>query len=191
MSGTNLKVIVISRLEYVFKVIFIGDGATGKTSLIAKHAHSSFKENYIPTVCANVSAMSYQIDETSAKLAVWDIAGQEGFKNVRTQYYDGAAAVFVVYDVTRSKTFQDVRVWLEDVLKFVSKPFLITLIGNKIDLAREVKKEDGEKLAKEIGAEYLETSAKTGENVEAVFSAIAQRLVAEAHSRSSLRELKK
>jgi small GTP-binding protein len=110
---------------------------------------------------------------------MWDIAGQEGFKKVRDQYYTGAAGAFIVYDVSRIKTFQTIRSWFEDLHKFISNSFQLTLLGNKVDLPREVKREDGEKLAKEVGADFVETSAKTGENVKTVFASMAKKLLAQ------------
>jgi small GTP-binding protein len=177
--GAICKVITVLRTGHTFKIVFVGDAATGKTSLIAKHIDSAFKENYIPTVCANISSKNYRLDGSSVTLMMWDIAGQEGFKKVRTQYYGGATAAFIVYDVTRPKTLQNVRAWLEDIRRFVSSAFQLTLVGNKVDLPREVNREDGEKLAKEIGAEYIETSAKTGENVETAFANMAKKLLAQ------------
>lgn len=163
-----------------YKVIFVGDAATGKTSLIAKNADSAFQVNYIPTVCANISAKNYEFDGGSVKLLMWDIAGQVGFRRVRDQYYVGAAGAFIVYDVTRVKTFQDVCAWLDEVKKFASNQLQLTLLGNKVDLPREVKREDGEKVAKEIGADFVETSAKTGENVKTAFADMAKKLLTQA-----------
>jgi Ras-related protein Rab-8A len=172
-------VIAILVTGRTFKVVFVGDAATGKTSLILKNADSAFREDYIPTICANISAKNYEFDGSSVKLLMWDIAGQEGFKKVRDQYYAGAAGAFIVYDVSRIKTFQTVRSWFEDLRKFISNSFQLTLLGNKLDLPREVKRDDGEKLAKEVGADFVETSAKTGENVKTAFASMAKKLLAQ------------
>jgi small GTP-binding protein len=178
--GATYKVMVVLRTGHNFKVVFVGDAATGKTSLIAKRVDSSFRENYIPTVCANISTKNQQFDGTSVTLVIWDIAGQEGFKKVRDQYYRGASGAFLVYDVTRPKTFQNVKAWLEEIRRFTPSPLQLTLVGNKVDLSREVKREDGEKLAKGMGADFFETSAKTGENVETAFANMAKKLLAQA-----------
>jgi len=175
--GATRKVIAVPKPGRNFKVVLVGDMATGKTSLIAKLADSAFRENYIPTVCANISTKNYELDGNTVTLVLWDIAGQEGFKKVRDQYYRGAAAAFIVYDVTKPKSLQNVHTWLEEIRKFMSTAFLLTLVGNKIDLPREVKKEDGEKLAKEFGADFVETSAKTGENVVTAFANMAKKLL--------------
>jgi small GTP-binding protein len=171
----------ISRTEHTFKVVCVGDAATGKTSLIAKRVNSAFVEDYIPTVCANISTKKYQFNGSSVTLMMWDIAGQEGFKRVRDQYYGGAVAAFIVYDVTRPRTLQNVRAWFEDIRRFMPSPFQLVLVGNKIDLHRQVDKTDGENLAREIGADYLETSAKTGENVDTAFTNMARKLLDKLH----------
>jgi small GTP-binding protein len=172
----------VSRVGRSFKVVFVGDAATGKTSIIAKRVDSTFRENYIPTVCANISTKNHEFDGSSVTLVIWDIAGQEGFKRVRDQYYRGASGAFIVYDVTRTKTFQNVHMWLQEIRRFMSSPLQLTLVGNKVDLPRVVKREDGETFAKEVGADFLETSAKTGENVEIAFANMAKRLLAQVPS---------
>jgi small GTP-binding protein len=162
--------------RFTFKVIFLGDAGVGKTSIVTKHVTSSFRENSLPSLGANITSRDYNIAGQDATLLIWDIAAQEAFSRVRQQYYNGAKAVFVVYDVTRPGTFEDVVVWLDDLNKVIRKKIPIVLIGNKIDLPAVVHTRSGERLAHDIGADFMETSAKTGQNVEEVFERVVRLL---------------
>jgi small GTP-binding protein len=170
-------VVSILRAKYVFKTVFVGDPAVGKTSIITKHVMSSFRENYIPTLGANITSNDYVVDNYGVTLLIWDIAGQEIFNKVREKYYAGAKAAFIVYDVTRPETLEGARKWVEDLKRFIPSPIPLVVIGNKIDLKRKVSKEEGDKFAKKLGATFLESSAKTGENVPQVFKEITKALI--------------
>jgi Ras-related protein Rab-5C len=112
-------VVSILRAKYVFKTVFVGDPAVGKTSIITKHVMSSFRENYIPTLGANITSNDYVVDNYGVTLLIWDIAGQEIFNRVREKYYGGAKAAFVVYDVTRPETLEGAKKWVEDLKHFI------------------------------------------------------------------------
>jgi small GTP-binding protein len=162
--------------KYTFKVIFLGDAAVGKTSIVARHVTSTFEENYIPSIGANITSRDYSINGKDITLMIWDIAAQEGFSKVRYDYYQGARAAFMVYDVTRPGTFEDIVFWLDDLKKAVRKKIPMILIGNKIDLPDVVHVHSGQRLADDIGADFIETSAKTGQNIEEAFGKIAKKL---------------
>lgn len=105
------------------------------------------------------------------KLQIWDTAGQESFRSITRSYYRGAAGALLVYDITRRETFTHLSTWLEDARQHASPNMTIMLIGNKCDLAhrRAVTTEEGAQFAKENGLIFLETSAKTSQNVEEAF----------------------
>jgi small GTP-binding protein len=134
---------------------------------------------YIPTVGVQVSLKNIEFtNDTLVKLNIWDIAGQEHFKNLRSNFYQGSNAVLIVYDMTNPKTFKNVENWYLDMVKVLG-PIPGFLVGNKVDLPRQVSKFDGEDLADKMEIGYIETSAKTGENIDSVFQSLAQRLVKE------------
>jgi len=110
-------------------------------------------------------------------LLIWDIAGQEIFSRVREKYYGGAKAAFVVYDVTRPETLKGAKVWVNDVKKFMPGDLPIVLVGNKIDLERKISNTEGQQFSEKIGARFMETSAKTGENIPEAFKSVAKMLI--------------
>ncbi len=114
------------------------------------------------------------VDGKSVRLLLWDIGGQAQFHKLRTIYFKGSNAALGVYDVTSPQTLLKIPGWVSSIKKTVKKNIPMVLIGNKIDLGREVEKSEAEDLAKRLNCEYLETSAKTGENVEDAFEKIAR-----------------
>nr|MDO8132662.1 Rab family GTPase [Candidatus Njordarchaeum guaymaensis] len=162
--------------KYTFKVIFLGDAAVGKTSIVAKHVTSTFRENYIPSLGANITSREYSVEGKDITLLIWDIAAQEEFSRVRQEYYRGVKAAFIVYDVTRPKTFQNVVSWYDDLTTIISKKIPIILIGNKADLPAVVYSPSGKRLADDLKADFIETSAKTGDNIEKVFDKVVRKL---------------
>ena len=106
-------------------------------------------------------------------------AGQERFRSVTHSYYRDANALLLLYDVTAISSFNNVRVWLNDIHEYAHSDVIVILIANKVDktIERVVTREMGEKLANEYDVTYIETSAKTGLNVEFCFKAIGQALL--------------
>lgn len=175
MSETNGA----RRDQYVFKVILIGDGAVGKTSLIRRYMQGKFKMDYLPTIGTQIYAKVLQKErDTNVRLVVWDISGQPAFSQIRSGYYREANGILLMFDLTRSETFANLDGWISEVMKYTKTPRII-VAGSKSDLEhdRKVSLKSAEEYASKIGAPYFETSAKDGKNVEKVFALMADVLV--------------
>ncbi|XP_071671106.1 ras-related protein Rab-26 isoform X2 [Patagioenas fasciata] len=118
------------------------------------------------------------VDGVKVKLQIWDTAGQERFRSVTHAYYRDAHALLLLYDVTNKASFDNIQAWLTEIHEYAQQDVVLMLLGNKVDSAQDrvVKREDGEKLAKEYGVPFMETSAKSGLNVDLAFTAIAKEL---------------
>ncbi|XP_062826658.1 ras-related protein Rab-37 isoform X6 [Anolis carolinensis] len=118
------------------------------------------------------------VDGVKVKLQIWDTAGQERFRSVTHAYYRDAQALLLLYDITSRMSFDNIRAWLTEIHEYAQRDVVIMLLGNKADVSSErvVRTEDGEALAREYGVPFMETSAKTGMNVELAFLAIAKEL---------------
>lgn len=117
------------------------------------------------------------------KLSLWDTAGQETYKSVTRSYFRGASGALLVFDLSRRQTFQHVTDWLNDLRQIAEPDIVVILVGNKADLAqeadnkREVTSDEAREWARRNGVmEYVETSAKSGENVENAFMRVAERI---------------
>lgn len=178
-------------MEYNFlaKAVLIGDGATGKTSLIERFCHGTFSTSYLMTVGANFYSEIFEFGNNGDKLKVlfWDIAGQEHFDVVRTQFYIGTMICIAVFDLTRYITLKNLEKWFNEMYKSLEESAIPTvIIGNKVDLEieRSVKHKEVTKFVnslydkfpgyKNMEIPYFETSAKNGENVEKTFRATAE-----------------
>lgn len=164
-------------LYYTFKIIMAGDAAVGKTSLVRRYIHHTFKENYLITIGVQVSTTEIKIENATIKLIVWDVAGQKSFQTVLPLYFKGADASILVFDVTNRNTFNNVENWLKRIRETEPESVVI-LCGNKTDMsyARVVKREEAEKKAQELGVlDYIETSAKTGYGVQELFLIAVKR----------------
>ncbi len=176
----KLKKIKSKGDEYAFKLILGGDGAVGKTSMVHRFVEDTFQSDYKGTI--GVSIMKKQCNfeglGTSVRFVIWDLAGQTQFKRVRKSYLANAEVGILVYDVTRRETYDNITDWYEEIKKVCSKISLI-LVGNKIDLEdqREVNMEEGQRLADNLNISYIETSAKTGENINDSFEILALKMI--------------
>lgn len=156
---------------YKCKIVLLGEAQVGKTSLVYRFVNDSFSSSYKSTLGVNLLKKDLEVDEygeTSAQ--IWDLGGQESFRNLRKLYLEGAHGGMLLYDVTNKRSFQKLDNWVQSFKETRGdKPLL--LIGNKIDLEEkiEVTKETGQEYASEHGFEFIQTSAKTGNNVDKAF----------------------
>ncbi|XP_027143108.1 ras-related protein Rab-13 isoform X1 [Larimichthys crocea] len=120
-----------------------------------------------------------EVDGKKVKLQVWDTAGQERFKTITTAYYRGAMGIILVYDITDEKSFENIQNWMKSIKENASAGVSRMLLGNKCDIEakRKVSKETGEKLAKDHGIRFFETSAKSSINVEESFLSLARDIL--------------
>ncbi|XP_077107600.1 ras-related protein Rab-37 isoform X3 [Ranitomeya variabilis] len=161
------------------KTILVGDSSVGKTSLLVQFDQGKFLPgSFTSTVGIGFTNKMVTVDGMNVKLQIWDTAGQERFRSVTHAYYRDAQALLLLYDITSKTSFDNIRAWLTEVHEFAHKDVVIMLLGNKCDVnsGRVIRTEDGENLAKEYGIPFMETSAKTGVNVELAFMAVAKEL---------------
>ncbi|NVM30190.1 MAG: GTP-binding protein [Candidatus Helarchaeota archaeon] len=164
--------------KFVFKIVVIGDGAVGKTSLIARFAEKTFQAEYKPTLGTNIVIKELKLDNNNIKLLLWDIAGQAKWRDVRHLYYKGAQGCILVFDVTRPGTFDSIPSWQKDLVKF-SGDIPRILLANKVDLSdiRKITTEQAQVSAKDLNAAYFETSAKDGTQVNDAFAKISSLIL--------------
>ncbi|HEY5606428.1 MAG TPA: Rab family GTPase [Thermoplasmata archaeon] len=168
------------------KILLLGDGAVGKTSLIRRFVVDKFSDDYITTIGTKVTKKDLRIESparvTDLTFMIWDVLGQKGYKGIQESSFQGAKGALLVYDVTRPETSKSLReYWIPHLLD-VSKAVPIVVVGNKVDNARSRREaqEDLEDLKDGLGVPGFLSSAKTGENVETGFIALAKAVIAES-----------
>ncbi len=160
-----------------FKVVVVGDGSVGKTTLILRYTEKRFRESYIPTIGVQWVVKQLEYEGNEVYFTLWDIAGQDKFKTMRANFYDGSDAVIIAFDVTNLVSFDHIENWLMEVRQYCDNvPFV--LLGNKIDLVndRKVTREMVDSLIQRYQLPYFETSAKTGENVIDMFNVVVKKI---------------
>ena len=154
------------------KIIFVGDAATGKTSIINRIIDNPFNDIYEVSIGIDFMSKNIRFRGQNTKIQIWDSAGQEKYKGLIPSYIRNSSIVFLVYDVSKRSSFDNIMNWINFV-RNIEKTIMV-LCGNKIDLNREVEKNEGEELARKEGLLFFECSAKTNENIKLMFySAIA------------------
>ena len=179
---------------YAFKVVLMGDGAVGKSSLRRKFMGETFKKTYIMTIGADFAVKRMTVGDVDVKFIIWDLAGQPHFRAVRAEFYRGAKGGLLLYDISRRDTFENVPAWMEEFIKHTGGGAVaVVLVGNKVDLREkglnEVPREDGLEMARELQDRYgipvgfVETSALTGENVDKAFFTLAEEILRKVRAR--------
>lgn len=165
------------------KICLVGDSEVGKTSLIRRFVHDEFDDDYISTLGAKITKKQLRLDfgngEYEIHMTVWDIMGDKRVTDLlKDSYFDGAGGIMAVCDLTRKDTFGSLDEWITAGNSII-EPVPMTFVGNKLDLANQKSIEGGDlsKYAKSHNSPYFLTSAKTGENVNAVFLDIARRVL--------------
>ncbi|CAD5221646.1 unnamed protein product [Bursaphelenchus xylophilus] len=184
MKPTRKRSSVFADAHFSYTVMLLGDSCTGKTCLLIRFKDGTFmNNNFISTVGIDYRNKLVEVDKFKVKLQIWDTAGQERFRSITSSYYRDADALLLVYDITNRSSFDNIRNWLTQVQEYAKETVQMTLVGNKVDLTsqRKVKYEEAKQLANAYNIPYIETSAKTGQNVKETFDSLARRLIVASH----------
>lgn len=189
--ASERKLSLLTDVDYCFTVMLLGDSCTGKTCLLIRFKDNTFmNNNFISTVGIDYRNKIIELNKHKVKLQVWDTAGQERFRSLTASYYRDADALLLIYDVTNRASFENIRDWLAQVREYAKEEVELTLVGNKVDLGqqRKVRPEEGKQLAKAYNIPFIETSAKSGQNVYELFLELTKRLLMAAQKASGEEE---
>ncbi len=175
----------------VLKIVLIGDGGVGKTAIRERYLGHGFKAQYLLTIGADFAMQDSTIAGESIRFQIWDLAGQQRFDAVREVYYKGSVGALLVYDVTRPDSYFNTPKWINELWTHNGRGRVpIVVVANKIDMRElsddTVSPEQGRvfterltNLTKPEGftCNYIETSAKTGVNIESAFSLLGENII--------------
>lgn len=184
LAPSDIHERVIDRpTDFGLKVVMMGDGAVGKTSLVLRYTQNTFSPEYKQSLGASFAVRDLEIQDQNVKLVIWDVAGQPSFRQVRRHYYSGAHAALLVFDVTEPRTFMTLQNWYNDFRNVVPQGAIV-LIGNKVDLeeSRQVPPEAAEMLQNWWNIPYIETSAANATGVTDAFILVAENALEQAKS---------
>ncbi|MHA1972951.1 MAG: Rab family GTPase [Candidatus Hodarchaeales archaeon] len=181
--------------EYTLKIILVGDGAVGKTSIRRRYLGEGFKNDYQMTIGADLASKQSSLIYSGGKrikYLIWDLAGQPRFDSVRKAYYTSAVGALVVFDVTRPESFQNIVMWMNELWRSNGRgPVPLVVLGNKVDLCDDkihcISEEKAKAFVKRLSEisnkyrgfkiYYLPTSAKNGLNIEYAFELLGQEIL--------------
>ncbi|KAG0554010.1 hypothetical protein M758_12G058700 [Ceratodon purpureus] len=167
-----------NKIDYVFKVVLIGDSAVGKSQLLARFSRNEFSLESKATIGVEFQTRTIVVDHKTIKAQIWDTAGQERYRAVTSAYYRGAVGAMLVYDITKQQSFDHAQRWLDELRAHADANIVIMLIGNKSDLGnlRQVETETAKEFAQKEGLSFLETSAMESTNVETAFYTVLSEI---------------
>ncbi len=175
--------------DRMFKLVLIGEGAVGKTSIRRRYMGGSFIREHLATIGVDFAQRYLNIGPITVRLVIWDLAGQPSFDNVRNHYYSGSSGIILVYSVVDRDSFYNSSKWLIEAYRNRGDLPPSAVIGNKIDLRDSVperervspleglqfSKDYGEKLG--VPVIFKETSALTGENINETFMDLTKLMI--------------
>lgn len=181
LSFCIVLLVLLRRMKKKFKVVMLGEGRVGKTSLLHRFVNNAFDEECPTTTKATMYANTkIEVDGTIADVSIWDTAGQERYHALGPIYYRDAHGAVIVYDITDKDSFVKVKVWLKELHQVVGEGITVVIVGNKTDLERQrkVNAKEAEEWSAQHGAKHFNCSAKLGIKVGDAFTALVSSIVA-------------
>ncbi|XP_064600784.1 ras and EF-hand domain-containing protein-like [Liolophura sinensis] len=172
-------IVIFSFSDGLFKVLLTGNAGVGKSSLLMRYATDIYQDEYVPTIGLDFKVKLVTLKGKRVKLQLWDTGGQEQFRTITNSYYRGCNAILLVYDVTDQESFIRLKDWIREVDAYCNDDVIKILVGNKSDRsdARVVDLDTAKAFAAEQGVDVMEVSAKTGDNVENLFTEMTSKLL--------------
>eukprot|EP00922_Rhytidocystis_sp_ex-Travisia-forbesii_P063859 GHVS01094968.1.p1 GENE.GHVS01094968.1~~GHVS01094968.1.p1 ORF type:complete len:220 (+),score=39.84 GHVS01094968.1:37-696(+) len=158
-----------------FKLVLVGDGGVGKTTLVKRHLTGEFEKKYIPTLGVEVHPLRFDTNFGPLVFNVWDTAGQEKFGGLRDGYYIKGQCSIMMFDVTSRITYKNIPNWHRDIVR-VCENIPIVLVGNKVDVKDRQIKARQIQFHRKRNLQYYDISARSNYNFEKPFLWLAKRL---------------
>lgn len=176
----------------ILSVLSVGNSAVGKSAILEKYLNDVFNDKMLSTIGKEFYFLekNFVFDgaEVPLKAKIWDSSGQERFKNIVVSASKNTQGIFLVYDVTKQETFNDLQGWIDSVKGTKDlKTFPFIIMANKIDLAdkRVITHQQGKSFADNLSIPYFKTSAKTGEGLQEAFQCLFERVYKTTKGKSS------
>ncbi len=162
-----------------FKVVLLGEGRVGKTSILLRYTKGEYNDRQVSTLQASYLDKKVSIGGTTAHLSVWDTAGQERFHALGPIYYRDADGALLVYDITDAESFNRTKKWVRELRKIVGTDISLSIAGNKTDLEknRAVNEAEAIEYATSVGATHFHTSAKANKGLNEVFDDLSKKMI--------------
>lgn len=175
------------------KLLIVGDQSVGKSSLILRYTEDTFSNNMISTIGVEFKRKKINVNNQEINIIIYDSAGNERYSKITKHFYAGCHGILILYDVNQKHTFEGISKWVQTLQ--IDQNIEVMVIGNKIDLERNVTSEEGKNIAKDYGTLFVETSAKSGIGVNRAFELLIEKIIEKSklpkvHSIKTISEVK-
>jgi small GTP-binding protein len=164
--------------DYLFKIVLIGDSGVGKSNILSRFTRKEFNLESKTTIGVEFAQKSLDIEGKVIRAQIWDTAGQERYRAITSAYYRGAVGALLVYDISKSLSFENVEKWLKELKDHADSQTVIMLTGNKADLTklRAISTEEAATYAQKHNLAFIETSALDGTGVDKAFEIVLNEI---------------
>jgi small GTP-binding protein len=157
------------------KLLVVGDQSVGKSSLILRYTEDSFSNNMISTIGVEFKRKKINIENKEINIIIYDSAGNERYTKITKHFYAGCHGILILYDANNKHTFEGISKWVQTLQ--IDQSLDVMVVGNKIDLEKNVTTEEGKIIAKDYGTLFVETSAKSGLGVNRAFELLIEKII--------------
>ena len=171
--------LMAERPSFEFKVVLLGEGCVGKTSIFLRYTEQKFNERHDVTCQAAFRTKKLTLAGKRVSLHIWDTAGQEKFHAIAPIYYRDSRGAILVYDITDANSFDRVKIWVKELRRMCGTDLVLAIVGNKTDLERDrhVEEERAMEYAQQVSAKHFSCSAKQNKGIEELFLDLTKRLI--------------
>ncbi|OMJ81515.1 hypothetical protein SteCoe_17980 [Stentor coeruleus] len=164
--------------DYLFKIVLIGDSGVGKSNILSRFTRKEFNLESKTTIGVEFAQKSIDIEGKVIRAQIWDTAGQERYRAITSAYYRGAVGALLVYDISKSNSFENVDKWLKELKDHADSQTVIMLTGNKADLKhlRAISTEEAATYAQKHNLAFIETSALDGIGIDKAFEIVLNEI---------------
>ncbi|OMJ74618.1 hypothetical protein SteCoe_26439 [Stentor coeruleus] len=164
--------------DYLFKIVLIGDSGVGKSNILSRFTRKEFNLESKTTIGVEFAQKSLDLEGKVIRAQIWDTAGQERYRAITSAYYRGAVGALLVYDISKSTSFENVDKWLKELKDHADSQTVVMLTGNKADLKhlRAISTEEAATYAQKHNLAFIETSALDGTGVDKAFEIVLNEI---------------
>ena len=165
--------------DYTLKILIAGDSSVGKTNFIMRFVKNEFNSNYMTTSGIDLKTKDIEVKNKKIRIQIWDTAGQVKYRTVTRNLFLKVMGAIIIYDITNERSYKNLKEWIKLIREECGKHMQIIMVGNKCDLdsERSISQEEAMNYAREEDIEYIETSCKTGENIEKAVKILCENIL--------------
>lgn len=163
--------------NFLFRLLLIGDSGVGKSSILNRFSDDVFNINYSSTIGVDFRSKNIKIDDQHISIEMWDSTGHKRFRDITRSFYKKTNCVIVIFDLSFRESFENIKIWFDEIERMAPENSIKILVGNKSDLDREISIDEVNEFVNKLNIKYIETSAKDNINIQELISLTIKELL--------------